>query len=133
MAKKKGSDQLTPLELEIMKVLWDHGPSTVQSVQQQLEAERPLAYTTVQTMLNVLHRKEKVARSLDERAYVYRAAVSRAQAVHHAMGDLIDRMFGGSVENLVVSLVESRHVTPEKLAELTKRIEAKEGDGRGDV
>ena len=52
MARKKESDQLTPLELEIMKVLWEGGPSTVQTVQQRLTPERALAYTTVQTMLN---------------------------------------------------------------------------------
>ena len=131
MAKKKETEHLTPLELEIMTVLWDCGPSTEQAVQQQLEARRPLAYTTVQTMLNVLHRKAKVSRSLEDRAYVYSAAVSRAQAARHAMGDIIDRMFGGSVESLVVSLVESRHVTPEKLAELTRRIEQKEATGDG--
>lgn len=132
MAKKKETEHLTPLELEIMMVLWESGPSTVQAVQQQLESTRPLAYTTVQTMLNVLHRKAKVSRSLEDRAYAYSAAVSRAQAVRQAMGDIIDRMFGGSVESLVVSLVESRHVTPEKLAELTKRIEGKEAIGDGD-
>lgn len=132
MAKKKDTEHLTPLELEIMNVLWDTGPSTVQAVQQKLDANRPLAYTTVQTMLNVLHRKAKVARSLEDRAYVYRAAVSRAQAVRHAMGDIIDRMFGGSVESLVVSLVESKHVTPEKLAELTRLIEKGEGTDHGD-
>jgi predicted transcriptional regulator len=131
MAKKKETEHLTPLELEIMTVLWDCGPSTVQAVQQRLEARRPLAYTTVQTMLNVLHRKAKVSRLLEDRAYVYSAAVSRAQAARHAMGDIIDRMFGGSVESLVVSLVESRHVTPEKLAELTRRIEQKEATGDG--
>ena len=131
MAKKKETEHLTPLELEIMMVLWDSGPSTVQAVQQRLEAQRPLAYTTVQTMLNVLHRKAKVSRSLEDRAYVYSAAVSRAQAARQAMGDIIDRMFGGSVESLVVSLVESRHVTPEKLAELTRRIEQKEATGDG--
>ena len=131
MAKKKETEHLTPLELEIMMVLWESGPSTVQAVQQQLESTRPLAYTTVQTMLNVLHRKAKVSRSLEDRAYVYRAAVSRAQAARQAMGDIIDRMFGGSVESLVVSLVESRHVTPEKLAELTRRIEQKEATGDG--
>ena len=133
MAKKKDSGNLTPLELEIMVVLWENGPSTVQTVQQKLEADRPLAYTTVQTMLNVLHRKAKVSRTLEDRAYVYRAAVSRAQAARQAMGDIIDRMFGGSVESLVVSLVESRHVTPEKLAELTRRIEEKEGADHGDT
>jgi predicted transcriptional regulator len=127
MARKKESEQLTPLELEIMKVLWEGGPSTVQEVQQRLPAERALAYTTVQTMLNVLHRKAKVRRKLKERAYVYRPSVSRAQAVRLAMGDIIDRLFEGSAERLVLSLVEARHLSPEKLAELSRLIEQSEG------
>src|SRR5256885_3891326 len=85
MGRRK-SEQLTPLELEIMHVLWETGPANVQSVQQKLERE--LAYTTVQTMLNILHRKGKVKRTLKERAYFYRPAVSRSQVVKHAVSDL---------------------------------------------
>src|SRR5918912_3668808 len=111
MARPK-TENLTPLELEIMHVLWETGPANVQTVQQRLKRE--LAYTTVQTMLNILHRKGKVKRSLKERAYLYRPAVSRQHVVRRTMGDLIDRMFGGSAERLVMSLVETRHLTPEK-------------------
>jgi len=59
----KRSAQLTPLELQIMKALWEIGPSTVQAVQEKLHGRR-LAYTTVQTMLNILERKGKVKRKL---------------------------------------------------------------------
>jgi predicted transcriptional regulator len=133
MARKRTSDQLTPLELEIMKVLWDTGPATVQTVQQQLPPERRLAYTTVQTMLNVLHRKGKVKRTLKDRAYRYRPAVKRLQAVRQTLGDVIDRMFGGSTESLVLSLVETRHLRPEQLVELTRLVtEAQLEDGDDD-
>jgi BlaI family penicillinase repressor len=113
---------LTPLELEIMKVLWEIGSGNVQAVQERLPGER-LAYTTVQTMLNVLHRKGKVKRTLKDRAYDYKPAVARADAMKAAVGDLIDRMFGGSAENLVMGLVETRQLSPEKLKELQRRIE----------
>jgi BlaI family penicillinase repressor len=118
---------LTPLELEIMKVLWETGPANVQTVQQRLERE--LAYTTVQTMLNVLHRKGKAKRTLKDKAYFYRPAVSRSQVIGHALGDLIDKMFGGSAESLVMSLVETRQLTPEKLSRLKKLIEKESSDG----
>jgi BlaI family transcriptional regulator, penicillinase repressor len=118
---RKKTENLTPLELEIMQVLWETGPANVQTVQQRLA--RPLAYTTVQTMLNVLHKKSKVKRTLKEKAYFYRPAVSRSQATGHAVGDLIDRMFGGSAENLVMSLVETRQLTPEKLTRLQQLVE----------
>jgi BlaI family penicillinase repressor len=121
------SQHLTPLELEIMKVLWETGPANVQTVQQRLERE--LAYTTVQTMLNVLHRKGKAKRTLKDKAYFYRPAVSRSQVIGHAVTDLIDRMFGGSAEGLVMSLVETRHLTPEKLSRLRKLIEKESSDG----
>jgi BlaI family penicillinase repressor len=125
---RKKTEHLTPLELEIMKVLWETGPANVQTVQQHLGRE--LAYTTVQTMLNVLHRKGKAKRTLKDRAYFYRPAVSRSQAIGHAVGDLIERMFGGSAESLVMSLVETRQLTPEKLAKLNKLLEKEPTDGQ---
>ena len=128
MARKQ-NEQLTPLELEIMKVLWETGPANVQTVQARLERE--LAYTTVQTMLNVLHRKDKVTRELKEKAYFYRPAVSRSQVMKQTVGDLVDRMFGGSAESLVMSLLETRRLTPETLARLNAAIDGEEAkDGR---
>ena len=124
---KQTAEQLTPLELEIMKVLWETGPAAVQTVQEKLPAERQLAYNTVQTMLNVLVRKEKVRRELHARAYLYEPAISRVQAAKQAVGDLVQRMFDGSPESLVLSLVETRQLTPEKLAKLTRMLE-EDGD-----
>src|SRR5215813_12345743 len=121
MARKKG-ENLTPLELEIMNVLWETGPADVRAVRASLKRE--LAYTTVQTMLNILYRKGKVKRTLENRAYLYQATISRRQVVNHTIGDLVDRLFGGSAENLVMSLLETRHLTPQKLAKLNEAIEA---------
>ena len=119
------AEKLTPLELEIMHVLWEEEPANVQSVQQKLK--RPLAYTTVQTMLNILHRKGKVKRTLKERAYFYIPAVSRTHVTRQHIGDIIDRLFGGSAESLVMSLVETKHLTPEKLARLQELLEENRG------
>ena len=123
MAKQK-SENLTPLELEIMTVLWETGAANVQTVQSHLKRE--LAYTTVQTMLNILHRKGKVKRSLKERAYFYRPVVSRTQVAKQTVGDLVDRLFGGSAERLVMSLVETKQLSPEKLAMLKKMVDKAE-------
>jgi predicted transcriptional regulator len=125
MARQK-SQNLTPLELEIMDVLWETGPANVQTVQQKLEGDR--AYTTVQTMLNILHRKGKVKRTLKDRAYFYKPSVSREKVISKQVIDVIDRLFGGSAESLVMSLVETKHLTPEKLARLQKMVsEVEEG------
>jgi BlaI family penicillinase repressor len=120
MVRQK-NENLTPLELEIMNVLWETGAANVQTVQQQLGRE--LAYTTVQTMLNILHRKDKVKRSLKDRAYFYSPVVSRTQVISQTIGDMVERLFGGSAESLVMSLVETKHLTPEKLAELNRLVE----------
>jgi BlaI family penicillinase repressor len=129
MTQRK-TERLTPLELEIMKVLWETGAANVQTVQQRLERE--LAYTTVQTMLNILHRKGKVKRALKDRAYFYRPAVSRSQVVKQAVNDLVEHLFGGSVENLVMSLVETKHLTPEKMTRLNKLLKESEEESDAD-
>jgi BlaI family transcriptional regulator, penicillinase repressor len=120
MARRK-TEHLTPLELEIMHVLWEVAPANVQTVQRHLKRE--LAYTTVQTMLNILHRKGKVKRTLKDRAYLYKPVVSRSHVTRQHMTDIVDRLFGGSAESLVMSLVETRHLTPEALARLQKLLE----------
>ena len=115
--------QLTRLELQIMQVLWNKGPGTVQAVQQSLQGE-PLAYTTVQTMLNILQRKGKVKRKLLGKAYEYRPVLSREKALREAASDMLDRMFGGSVEALLMSLVKSNQLDADKLARVQKLIES---------
>jgi predicted transcriptional regulator len=127
MARKL--DRLTTVELEIMQVLWDCGPANVQTVQQRLP--RQLAYTTVQTMLNILHRKGKVKRALRERAYFYRPAVTQGQVVRQSVSDLVERLFGGSAEGLVMNLLETKQLTPEKLARLQKLVQQAEEDAHG--
>ncbi len=123
MPRRKNSDpSLTPLELEIMNVLWSVAPASVQTVQERLTS-RNLAYTTVQTMLNVLHRKGKVKRKLKERAFLYQPVLSRQKAVTQAVGDMIDRFFGGSADSLVLSLVETRQLTPEKLSQIQNMLQ----------
>jgi predicted transcriptional regulator len=119
------NETLTKLELQIMQVIWRLGASTVCKVQQGLDQQ--LAYTTVQTMLNILERKGKLKRKLRGRAFVYSATVSEARASSHAVRDLVDRMFGGSTEELVMSLIKSRQIDARKIAKLSKQLE-EEGD-----
>jgi predicted transcriptional regulator len=122
-------DALTKLELEIMQVIWRQGTSNVSAVQEGLEQQ--LAYTTVQTMLNILHRKGKLKRKLKGRAFEYSATVTEAKALSHAVRDLVDRMFGGSSEELVMSLIKNKQIDAEQIAKLSKRLEeTKEGGER---
>ena len=111
---------LTPLELAIMNVLWDRGPSTVAEVQPELAGE--LAYTTVMTMLNVLLRKKKVKRVQDGRAFRYRPIVTRQRATGSAVEDLVARMFGGSAEALLMTLVETKGLDSKDLERLSRIV-----------
>ena len=135
------STALTKLELQIMQVIWklgagstraaigaasSRGVCSVKDVQEGLEQQ--LAYTTVQTMLNILERKGKLRRKLRGRAYVYSATVTEAKASRHAVRDLVDRMFGGSADELVMSLIKSRQIDPKRIAELSRRVEEEGGD-----
>jgi BlaI family penicillinase repressor len=120
MGKNSNKSGLTRLELKVMQVIWRCGSSTVSAVQAELDP--PLAYTTVQTMLNILERKGKLKRQLQGRAYVYTAKVTEGKALGQGVRDLIDRMFGGSSEELVMSLLKNRQIDAKKLAELTERF-----------
>jgi predicted transcriptional regulator len=115
---------LTPLELEIMQVLWESGACTVSDVQPKLKAE--LAYTTVQTMLNVLLRKSKVKRVQEGRAYRYRAIVSRERATGSALSDMVKRVFGGSSEALLMAMVDTQQITADELTRVAQKLAAAE-------
>lgn len=123
MRRKRIHRQFTPVELEIMKALWAAGSATVQGVRERLEARPKPAYTTVQTMLNVLHRKGCVKRVLTGKAYEYVPRVSREGAFSLALRDMIDRLFAGSTEDLVMTLVRDHHLTPEQFARLRSLVE----------
>ena len=120
MGGRAAKNGLTRLELKIMQVIWRRGASTVTDVQGELQPA--LAYTTEQTMLNILERKGKLQRELDGRAYVYSANVSEEKAAGQSLRDMIDRMFGGSSEELVMSLLKSRQIDARRLAKLTEKF-----------
>jgi len=103
-----------------MQVLWDGGPGTVAAVQERLGSD--LAYTTVQTMLNVLLRKKKVRRTQAGRAFSYQAAISREGAMGTAVKDMVSRMFGGSGEALLMALIDTQQITPEEIARAAKLL-----------
>ena len=124
----RASGVLTPLELQIMQVLWDAGPATVAAVQERLAGD--LAYTTVQTMLNVLLRKKKVRRTESGRAFTYEAAVSRQGATGAAVKDLVARMFGGSGEALLMALIDAKQITPEEIARAARLVSRDEEEAQ---
>ena len=127
--RRKASPQpsrLTPLEVQIMQVLWRDGPSNVQQVQGKVDG--CLAYTTIQTMLNGLHQRGKVRRTLRGRAFEYRASVARNAVLRNALREFVNRMFSGSPEELVMSLIKTKQLDEGKIAALI----AAEREGRNE-
>ncbi|MEX2188913.1 MAG: BlaI/MecI/CopY family transcriptional regulator [Pirellulales bacterium] len=137
MASDDRTYRLGDLQLEIMKVLWRFGAATVADVHGQLAGER-LAYTTVATMLRKMEDRRLVAHEAPSsdgqgRKFVYRPLVSEREVTRGMTGDLVERLFEGSLASTVSHLLEERDVSAEELAELERLIkEHKRGRAKRD-
>ena len=99
MGRRQSPDRkLTPLEALIMNVLWDESPAAVKRVQERLEAVKPMAYSTVLTMMRILRDKGFLASERKGKADHYRPVVSREVAARRSLGDVIDSFFSGSAQ-----------------------------------
>lgn len=112
---------LTPQELAIMKVVWRLEAATVRDVHEALRARRPLAYTTVMTMMRILEEKGYLKKTVGERAHVYRPAKPRHQVVGAMVRDFVDRVFDGASDALLVHLAKDNRLTP-KQRQIVKRL-----------
>jgi predicted transcriptional regulator len=126
MARKKSST-LTDVELRLMNVLWEQGPSTVSDVQKALPKRERAAYTTVLTMLRILEEKGYLDHVQDGRAFVYRPLIGRDEAQRSSVSHLVGRLFDGSPGALVLNVLENEQLTPEELARLRELIAKAEG------
>lgn len=117
---RRKSSTLTELELEIMKVVWDHDTVTVRDVYETLLKRRKVAYTTVMTMMKILEQKKYLKKNQADRAHVYRPAQPRRQVVGAMVRDFVNRVFNGSAEPLLVHLVEEHNLSKEDLEEIAR-------------
>lgn len=114
--------RLTTCELELMDVLWTRGESTVQEVRNALQ--RPLAYTTVMTMLSILEGKKGVLdRTRCGRAYVYKPVVSRDDVSRTVLGELRQCLFSGSLPSLVLNLLQNESLSSADVEQLKDAID----------
>ena len=116
----------TELELEILKVLWQHGPASVRQIQEALSPARELAYTTVMTMLTIMTNKKYVRRSKSGPGSVYEAAVAQDDASTNMLQDLVERMFAGSVPAVMQHLLETSDLDAEELKAIRQLISKKQ-------
>lgn len=127
--------KLSGRQLAIMNILWERGEATVADVQAALDVERPLAYSTVATVLSRMEKKGLVTHRVEDRVYFYEAAVTRDGAGKSLIGDVIERIFGGSPAELVNHLLESESIDKaelQRIKELVRKHEAdqKQGDSQ---
>ena len=120
----------TPAELDILRLLWELGPSTVREVQERLERERPTGYTTVLKLMQIMTDKGLVARDEAARAHVYSATAPEAQTQRQLVRDLVDRAFGGSASKLVMQTLSSKNASREELGRIRELLDRLEGEKR---
>ena len=125
-----GAPRPTPAELEILRVLWDRGPSLVRDVQEVINADRRTGYTTVLKLLQIMTDKGLVSRDENARAHVYSARLPQSQTQRQLVRDLVDRAFGGSAANLVMQALSGRRTSADEIGKIRRLLDDLEGGGR---
>ena len=114
---------LTPQELAIMKVVWKLDKATVRDVYEELREKRPIAYTTVMTMMKILEEKGYLKKSRVERAYVYKPSRPRQQVVGAMVRDFVDRVFDGAASGLLLHLAKDGRLSNDDRQHIRRIIE----------
>jgi BlaI family penicillinase repressor len=117
----------TAAELEILGVLWEHGPRSVREILHIQNESKTTGYTTVLKLLQIMTEKGLVNRDETRRPQIYRARYAREHTQRQLLHDLVQRAFGGSVKVLVLQALASRQSSPEELEEIEKLLDRMEG------
>jgi predicted transcriptional regulator len=117
----------TDRELAILSVLWERGPSTVREVHEALHQEDETGYTTTLKLMQIMVEKGSLVREEDDgRRHIYRPALSEERTQKQLVQNLLDRVFAGSAEKLVMRALSARKVSPNELKRIRKMIEEME-------
>jgi predicted transcriptional regulator len=117
----------TASELEILRVLWAQGPSTVREVYEALREQKSLGYTTVLKLLQIMTAKGTVRRNEEQRAHVYEACQPAEETKRQLVGDVLHRVFEGSASELMIHALEGRRTSKKELDELRRLLDEYEG------
>jgi BlaI family transcriptional regulator, penicillinase repressor len=120
----------TASELEILRVLWTHGPSTVREVHDALQQTRAMGYTSVLKFLQIMTTKGTVRRNETQRAHVYEACVPAEQTKRQLAGDILQRVFEGSASQLMMHALAGRRASRAEIDELRRLLDEHERSGR---
>jgi BlaI family transcriptional regulator, penicillinase repressor len=116
---------VTDRELEILKVLWTHGKASVREVQEDLnKSGPPVAYSTVQTLLNIMEDKKGLVRHVVEgRTFIYVPKKSSERTIRELTKRFVDRVFDGAVDRMMVALIDSKAPSAEEFDRLRAMID----------
>ncbi len=121
MTKQK-IPQPTDRELEILRILWDHGPTTVLQVNEEMKANKPTGYTTTLKLMQIMAGKGLLKRDESKFKHVYKPAITEERTQKQLIGDLLNRAFAGSAEKLVMRALSAKKIKPEELAKIKKML-----------
>jgi BlaI family transcriptional regulator, penicillinase repressor len=121
------SSQPTEVEMQILRILWELGPSPVREIHRRLEAAKGTNYSTTVKMLAVMLQKGLVKRDEDAQPHVYRPALTRAKAGKRMLDDLIEKVYDGSAMSLVLQALSSGKATKKELDEVRRVLDQMEG------
>jgi BlaI family transcriptional regulator, penicillinase repressor len=125
MARKKGTGP-TEKELQILSILWSKGPSTVRNINKVMNRDEDTGYTTTLKLMQIMYEKGLLKRDESEKTHIYTPARPEAHVQEEIVGSLLDRVFSGSTEKLVLRALSSKKVSAEELANIKKMINQKE-------
>lgn len=120
----------TASELEILRVLWTRGPSTVRDVYEALNDKKATGYTTVLKLLQIMTAKGTVRRNEDQRAHVYEACLPAGQTKQQLAGDMLQRVFEGSASDLMMHALAGRPTSRQEIQELRRLLDEYERNRR---
>jgi predicted transcriptional regulator len=121
------SQKPTPSELEILRVLWERGPSTVREVHEALSAKKPIGYTSVLKFMQIMTTKGTVRRDEEQRAHVYEAVHPAEKTKRQLAADVLQRVFGGSASQLMMHALAGRKTSPEEIEAIRRLLNEYEG------
>jgi BlaI family transcriptional regulator, penicillinase repressor len=127
---KESLQKPTASELEILRVLWARGPSTVREVHEALSEKKSLGYTTVLKLLQIMTAKGTVRRDEGQRAHVYEACQPAIETKRQLVGDVLQRVFEGSASELMMHALEGRRTSKRELDELRRLLDEYERRNR---
>ena len=126
--EKRTPPRPTDTELEILRVLWQQGPSTVRQAHEELTKSRFTGYTTTLKMLQIMTAKGLVERDDSQRTHVYTACLTQQQTQRHLISDLLSRAFDGSARKLVVQALSAEKISPRELDQIRRLLDELEGE-----